>query len=76
MVRSFAIAALVGAATAMPADWNYMAQSTACLDLEDGRHLTCALPTHTSYDKAFTMAASLPACSKTSYDCYNDKFCR
>ena len=75
-MRTFAIATLVGSAAAMPADWNYMAQSTACLDLQGGRRLTCALPTHTSYDKAFTMAASLPSCTATSYDCYSDTYCR
>merc|ERR1711968_121323 len=58
-------------------DWNYMSQSTACIDTQfAGSTLTCALPTHTSYDKAYTMAASLPKCTANSYDCYNDKYCR
>ena len=60
MMKVFALLALVASASA--ADWRYMSSSTACIDKSTSTHLTCALPTHTSYDKAFTMAASLPAC--------------
>ena len=31
---------------------------------------------HSSYNHAFMMAASLPACAAGVYDCYNDKTCR
>ena len=75
MMKVFALLALVASASA--ADWRYMSSSTACIDKSTSTHLTCALPTHTSYDKAFTMAASLPACnSGPSYDCFNDQYCR
>ena len=78
-MKLFLFAYAVVSASAVSADWNYMSQSTACIDTQfagSGSTLTCALPTHTSYDKAYTMAASLPACTANSYDCYNDKYCR
>jgi len=47
--------------------------------------MTCTLPAHTSYDHAFTMAASLPACSgmtpvagtghKSPKACYDEQLC-
>ena len=79
-MKVFALLALVASASA--ADWRYMSSSTACIDKStasaQGKSLTCALPTHTSYDKAFTMAASLPACDSGAlqYDCFNDQYCR
>ena len=76
-MKLFLFACAVVSASAVSADWNYMSQSTACIDTQfEGSTLTCALPTHTSYDKAYTMAASLPKCTANSYDCYNDKYCR
>ena len=76
-MKLFLFACAVVSASAVSADWNYMSQSTACIDTQfAGSTLTCALPTHTSYDKAYTMAASLPKCTANSYDCYNDKYCR
>jgi hypothetical protein len=64
--------ALVATASASSA-WKYMSPDHACVDNE--LRLTCTFPRMTSYDKAFTMAASLPACRKGLYDCYNDKNC-
>ena len=59
------IVALFATATATSA-WKYMSPDHACVD--NTLRLTCTFPRMTSYDKAFTMAASLPACRKGIYD--------
>eukprot|EP00935_MAST-01C_sp_MAST-1C-sp1_P002527 g2527.t1 len=53
--------------------WQFMSPDHACVD--NKLRLTCTFPLSTTYDKAFTMAASLPKCRSGVYDCYNDKNC-
>jgi hypothetical protein len=66
------IAAMLGLASA-DSSWQYMNPAHACIDSR--MRLTCTFPSKTSYDKAYTMAASLPACTAGVYDCYNDQNC-
>ena len=76
-MRAAVLALALVAATAAPAGWSYMDDSTACLhDGLSSTFMTCALPASTTYDNAFNLAASLPRCGKHSEDCYDDKLCR
>ena len=76
-MRAAVLALALVAATAAPAGWSYMDDTTACLhDGASSSFMTCALPAATTYDNAFNLAASLPSCGKHSEDCYDDKLCR
>ena len=73
-MRAAIFFAVVATATA---SWSSMDPSSACLDDSlSSAFMTCALPAHTTYNKAFQLAASLPACSAAHTDCYNDDLCR
>jgi hypothetical protein len=81
-MRSFTVACVLALATAAPA-WHNTDEKTACYDATT--KMTCAFPSGTTYDKAFSMAASLAACpngvavsteSRATYDCYDENTCR
>ena len=62
-MRAAVLALALVAATAAPAGWSYMDDSTACLhDGLSSTFMTCALPASSTYDNAFNLAASLPRC--------------
>merc|ERR1711924_343392 len=69
----------MGATATAASDWSAMESSTACLDDRHttGNFMTCALPAHTTFNRAFSLAASLPSCkARSGRDCYDDALCR
>ena len=73
------LAVFAAAYTRTAQDGQIMNWGSKCVTEQGSR--TCTLPSHTSYDHAFTLAASLPKCTSSalpyadSKGCYDEDLC-